>query len=520
MARRGLNDEMTSTLIRNVDINSKDENGRTALMDASENGHHAIARLLIKKGAKVRLTDKFGDNALLLATRNQHKQLVKTLIAAGSNINSQDLNGNTPLILATEKGHRAIVSTLLKQGANVHLKNKRGHTALAIAGKKSKLKGQYKAIANSLLASGAKVVKTKTAKAKVPLHVLKQLSPSTNNSKNVFKGWSPLMIAAWRGQTQAVSTLLANPHQSLDSLDAEGYTVLSRAVYQGHLDIVKILLNAGAKTEVPTEMGKSPLIIAVSRDHETIVNAFVNAGTKLNISNALGETPLMLAILNKQHKITQTLLKAGASVDIRDKNGNTALILAAKMGLADEVEKLLNQGADISTGNHEGRSALWYGADTAKIEIARMLLNKGALPNTVDTSGHAPITRAILSQQPSIASLLIKHGSNLEYRTKSSRNTLLMLASHVGSLSIAQLLIDEDIALDNRNIQGDTALLIATKRKFPEIVKILLTRGANPNLRNKKKENVRTLAEKSDQTEILGFLDQYAPKTKWLDQLL
>ena len=190
------------------------------------------------------------------------------------------------------------------------------------------------------------------------------------------------------------------------------------------------------------------------------------------------------------------------------------------MGAADVLEKLLNQGADLSIRNHDGRSALWYGADTAKIEIVRMLLNKGALPNTVDTSGHAPITQAVLSQQPSIASLLIKHGSRLEYQTKNSRNNLLMLASHVGSSSIAQLLIAENVALNERNLQGDTALLIAAKRKFPETVKILLTHGANPNLRNKKKENVRMLAEKNDQTEILGLLDHYAPRAKWLDRLL
>ncbi len=95
-----------------------------------------------------------------------------------------------------------------------------------------------------------------------------------------------------------------------------------------------------------------------------------------------------------------------------------------------------------------------------------------------------------------------------------------MLASYVGSPSIAKLLITEDAALNDRNLHGNTALLIATKRKFPEIVKILLTHGANPNLRNKKKENVRTLAEKNQQTEILGLLDHYAPKTKWLDRLL
>ena len=329
-ARRGLSDELMDALNSGVDINSKDVNGRTALMDTSENGHHAIARLLIKRGAKVRLTDKFSDNALLLATRNQHKKLITVLSTAGSNINSRDLNGNTPLIVATEKGHKAIVSVLLKRGANVHLKNKRGHTALAIAQKKSKLKGQYRAIAKLLLAGGARVVKTKTAKAEVPLSVLEQLSPSTNNSKNVFKGWSPLMIATWRGQTQAVSTLLANPHESLDSIDDEGYTVLSRAVYQGHLDIVKIPLNAEAKTEVRTETDKLPIIIAVSRNHEAIVDELVNAGAKLNLSNASGQTPLMLAILKKQHKIIQKLLKASVSVDIRDKKGNTALIHTAK----------------------------------------------------------------------------------------------------------------------------------------------------------------------------------------------
>ncbi len=67
-----------------VDVNAKANNGFTALMIASQEGHTEVANMLIEKGADVNAQNNDGYTALMLASKEGHKEIANLLIEAGA----------------------------------------------------------------------------------------------------------------------------------------------------------------------------------------------------------------------------------------------------------------------------------------------------------------------------------------------------------------------------------------------------------------------------------------------------
>ena len=151
-------EKVTAILKKGANVNVADEQGRTPLILASEQGHLDIVQSLLRAEADIHAIDKRGHNALLIATDNGHFPVVNWLLNANGNSNTQDKNGNTPLILATQKRDQKLVMALLTHGADVEIKNINDRSAIQIA--KSK---KYKSIFKSLYSAQ----KLQTAKAAV-----------------------------------------------------------------------------------------------------------------------------------------------------------------------------------------------------------------------------------------------------------------------------------------------------------------------------------------------------------------
>ncbi|KAJ4168311.1 hypothetical protein NW754_013645 [Fusarium falciforme] len=94
---------------------------QTPLLWAAMNGHEAVARLLLEKGADLEVKDRNGYTLLMLAALKGHEAVARLLLERGADLEAKIGNGNTPLMLATYNGHEAVARLLLEKGARKRL---------------------------------------------------------------------------------------------------------------------------------------------------------------------------------------------------------------------------------------------------------------------------------------------------------------------------------------------------------------------------------------------------------------
>src|SRR3569833_3065415 len=92
---------------------------RTPLSLAAEDGHDAVARLLLKKGAKIETTNEAGETPLSIAAAYRQEAITRLLLEGGAEVEGSDMGSETPLSLATSAGHEAVARLLIENGAKI-----------------------------------------------------------------------------------------------------------------------------------------------------------------------------------------------------------------------------------------------------------------------------------------------------------------------------------------------------------------------------------------------------------------
>lgn len=162
---------------------------------------------------------------------------------------------------------------------------------------------------------------------------------------------SRLSEAAMQSNRNLVRSLLKD-HADVDGAQGDGSTALHWAAMHDDLDMVKMLLAAGANVK------------ATTREE--------------------GLTPLFLACQNGNAAIVEALLKAGANANAANSNGTTALMTAAASGSADAVKSLVFYGADVKARESvHDQTALMFAAALNRDAVIKVLLARGAEANAV-----------------------------------------------------------------------------------------------------------------------------------------
>ena len=174
--------------------------------------------------------------------------------------------------------------------------------------------------------------------------------------------------------------------------DADGMTPIVRAAANGRVPVARLLLEAGADTDLACEEGVTPLLMASVGGHVEAVRLLLEAGTDTDFSDNNGITALMGASAQGHVEAVRLLLEAGTQKDMASINGRTALMWASERGHADIVRLLLDAGCDKDLGSNTGMTALTLAAARDRVGSVRLLLQAGADTNLADNSG----TRALM----------------------------------------------------------------------------------------------------------------------------
>ena len=158
---------------------------------------------------------------------------------------------------------------------------------------------------------------------------------------------SPVADAAMRDDVEAVRALIAEG-ADVNAPRGDGMTGLHWAALNGNLEIVGMLVEAGADLEAVTRLGAHrPLHVAGRAGRGEVVAMLVEAGADVAAVTGTGAAPLHFAAAAGDVGAVTALVRGGADVDAREPEwGQTPLMFAAALGRTNAVVTLLEAGAD------------------------------------------------------------------------------------------------------------------------------------------------------------------------------
>ncbi len=171
----------------------------------------------------------------------------------------------------------------------------------------------------------------------------------------------------------------------------DGTPLLSSIAQTGHVDAVRLLLDAGANLHSRGPRGSTALWSAVANGRTETVQLLLERGATCDDSDEEGGTILMLAARNGEGDgfptVVQLLLEAGMDVRARDHSGWTALTCAVESGHEEIARLLIAHGADLTTVREDGRTLLMSAAEGGNMGMVRLLRAHNADISARDNEG-------------------------------------------------------------------------------------------------------------------------------------
>ena len=332
--------------------------------DAARADDLSGVRKLIKDHGDVNAAANDGSSALLWAAFHSDLEMTKALLAAGAAVDAANHYGVTPLLQASRNGDAEVMRALLDAGAQPT----RWHA----------------------------------------------------------EGETPLMAAARTGKVDAVQLLIdrgsfinaADPYQE--------ETALMWASAEGHLDVVKTLLAAGADPNLKAHVstitqrshadhpsgGFTALMFAVRNGHEDVAKALIEKGADLKLTNADGASAAIVAIVNDRFDLAKELIDLGS-----DPNDGS-LFFAVDMHDAT-TDMRAHDGSRLQPSHPNKMTALSLvkALLDLKADVNKPFI--GALHSTTLCCGAAinstPFYRAAAAADVEVLKLMVADGAKLEW---------------------------------------------------------------------------------------------------------
>ena len=198
-----------------------------------------------------------------------------------------------------------------------------------------------------------------------------------------------------------------------DGYDDAGDAPLHIAARQNNLQLIEILLDAGADIDRPrTGAGDTPLLEAVQHHRDDASLLLLARGADPTYAAWRGPALQCAIQQNARPGVVDALIENGAIEKTRDPDRVVALLqIAARAGNSAILRKLVAAGVPADLASESGYTALMGAALTGNVEAARTLIELGASVNAREQSGKTALSEARDHGHDAVVALLEERGA-------------------------------------------------------------------------------------------------------------
>jgi len=408
------NDVDTADLLlqAGAEANAANEFRMTPLSQACTNGSAGLVRLLLKSGANPNLAIATGETPLMTCAKTGNADAVRLLVEYGAAVNATEpVQNQTALMWAAAERHANVVSDLIAAHANLKLHTKQGFTAMHFAARVGDLES-----VKLLLAAGVDVnlktdeggsagtsgytpllVATTRAQVEVALYLLDHGADPNIDAA----GFTPLHWASttWEGFASNPVYGFEDPMSGIPDRQAKLRLVKALLAHGANVNARMTKRPPSFATGYTDAVGATPLLLAASVDDVEMMRILLEAGADSKIPTATNATAIMAAT-GLNHGIGESLVTEAQA--------------------RDAVKLLLDLGLDAKGETTFGENALFGPAYRGWNALLAQMIDLGVNVNAVSKAGVTPFRAAngqgdrlggVLFNKEGV-DLLLKHGAD------------------------------------------------------------------------------------------------------------
>ncbi|KAI3391310.1 hypothetical protein diail_7617, partial [Diaporthe ilicicola] len=352
---RGDVSTVASLVSSGANINGRNDEGKTPLVQAIEYQQSDVVTKLLQLGASKDVSDSAKKlPPLFWAASAGDIPIATILLQHGCNPNARNIYGSSYFLDIVDKGYLSMVELLLNHGADVNAADQYGRVAI-----------QHAYSANNLM-------------------MIKLLQSRGGSVNATDMTGCPILILALRENKDEIFQFLLEHGANVNSTATTGTPLIVEAFTRQRIDVVRKLLERGADPNAKDLMGTSMLMNTIKAQklaaggREELIKLLLTYGANPNDADMWGKSAVGFLIDKEHTSLLPLLLERGLDPNKELGSGETLLMHAIKCGNAELTKKLLLHGAGPNSLNKKGCTPLVQALQARDFETVKLLLAFGA----------------------------------------------------------------------------------------------------------------------------------------------
>ena len=428
---------------KGIDINKKDEKGRSILFILSAKRKIDAIRILLKNNININIEDRYGRTVLDEAALRSDGIMIRFFLDNGFDINRKNSMGRTILQDVALEGDYKIFQILMNNRPDFNIKDSYGKTVLFDA-----VEGQN-------------------------INIIKDVVNNVDSLNILDENYQTALFKAVLKDNIEIAKLLIVHGINVNFLDKDGQNVLFNTILQGskNIPIIELLMKKDINMNIVDNNNKNVLdellyvhdlqkntskelegkykLITPEKEYLPLALMFINNGLDIDKIHEDGKTTLQIEIENKNFANVEFLVNCGADLNVVDENDKNIIYKEILKGYSNYqmIDFLVSKGASLEAKDLDEKTIFDDIIEIIAITKGFKKVNPVLAAFIKENEKYDVLLKKILTYRP-----------NIEAQRLDGKNILFDLVTY-NDFETLKMIINYGVNLNIKDKRGSTPLM-------------------------------------------------------------